>query len=341
MAAYLQLIRFANSFIMLCIAHSSTDPYFNLAAEEYVLKNFAENCFMLWQNENTVVVGKHQNTLAEINMDYIREKNIRVVRRLSGGGAVYHDMGNLNFTFIMNGREGHLVDFKKYTLPVIQVLKKLHVDASFQGKNNLTIKGKKFSGNAEHIYRKRVLHHGTILFSSLTEDLQHALKVNPLKYESKAVKSIRSRVTNVKEHLSQDIDLYRFREMIIEHVLKLFPGSRQYEFSEYDLKNITELRNKKYVTWEWNFGYSPDYVLEKSFMTSNDLVRISMKVSNGIIQKIKIYADSISKTDVAAAEGILAGVRHDEQDIINKLKSQPLPGFLKQITVEEFTRNLF
>ena len=217
---------------MLCITHSSTDPYFNLAAEEYVLKNFPDNCFMLWQNENTIVVGKHQNTLAEINMDYIREKTIKVVRRLSGGGAVYHDLGNLNFTFIMNGHEGHLVDFKKYTLPVIQVLQKLSVDARFQGKNSLTINGKKFSGNAEHIYRKRVLHHGTILFSSLTEDLQLALKVNPLKYKSKAVKSIRSRVTNVKEHLSQDIDLFRFRDMIIEHVLEVFTDSRRHQFSE-------------------------------------------------------------------------------------------------------------
>ncbi len=326
---------------MLCITHSSTDPYFNLAAEEYVLKNFPDNCFMLWQNENTIVVGKHQNTLAEINMDYIREKNIKVVRRLSGGGAVYHDLGNLNFTFIMNGHEGHLVDFKKYTLPVIQVLQKLSVDARFQGKNNLIINGKKFSGNAEHVYRKRVLHHGTILFSSLTDDLQLALKVNPLKYQSKAVKSIRSRVTNVKEHLSQDIDLFRFRDMIIEHVLEVFNDSRRHEFSEYDLKNITELRNKKYVTWEWNFGYSPDYVFEKSFITSNDLVRISMKVSSGIIQKVKMYVDSISKPDVAAVEDLLAGIRHVEQDIINKLRSEPLPDFFKQITVEEFARKLF
>ena len=136
---------------MICIQDTQTDPYFNLAAEEYVLKNFSDDVFMLWRNDNAIIVGKHQNTLSEINLDYVKEKGIKVVRRISGGGAVFHDLGNLNFTFIRTGEEGNLVDFKRFTLPIIEVLQKMGVDAKFEGRNDLTIEGKKFSGNAEHV----------------------------------------------------------------------------------------------------------------------------------------------------------------------------------------------
>ena len=167
---------------MLCIHDKHTDPFFNLAAEEYVLKNFTEDCFMLWRNGPSIIVGKHQNTLAEINLDWVRANNIKVVRRLSGGGAVFHDLGNLNFTFIVSGEDGNLVDFRKFTKPILEVLQKLGVEAKFEGRNDLTIKGMKFSGNAEHVHKNRTLHHGTLLFSSVMADLSQALKVNPLKF---------------------------------------------------------------------------------------------------------------------------------------------------------------
>ena len=326
---------------MLCIAHSYTDPYFNLAAEEYVLRSFPDNCFMLWRNEKTIVVGKHQNTLEEINMEYIRDNNIRVVRRLSGGGAVFHDLGNLNFTFIMNGHEGHLVDFKKYTLPIIEVLQKLSINAEFRGRNDLTINGKKISGNAEHIYKKRVLHHGTLLFSSIMEDLQLALKVNPLKYRSKAVKSIRSRVTNIKEHLKKDIDVIQFRDIILEHVMDIFPGSSSYEFSDEDNININILRDEKYITWEWNFGYSPKYEFEKSFIINGHFIQVHLNVSGGIIQKANISGDYSSKHDKVAVEDLLEGVRHDQSEMIKRLESIPFPEYFNNITAPEFVKKMF
>ncbi|MFO7643594.1 MAG: lipoate--protein ligase [Desulfosarcina sp.] len=326
---------------MLCITHSSTDPYFNLAAEEYVLKNFNDDCFMLWRNDNTIVVGKHQNTLAEINIDYIKEKKIRVVRRLSGGGAVFHDLGNLNFTFIMNGHEGHLVDFRKYTLPVIEVLKNLSVNAEFQGRNDLTINGKKFSGNAEHVFKKRVLHHGTLLFSSLMEDLHLALRVNPLKYKSKAVKSIRSRVTNIKDHLQQDMDVTEFRDMILDHIMNLFPDSKAYTFNNEDIRNINNLREKKYLTWEWNFGYSPKYDFEKSFMTKGGFIQVHLNVSGGVIQSAKIYGDFFNKLDISAVEEILKGSRHDRTELLEKLQSIQFSDYFHNITAEEFTDGMF
>ncbi len=326
---------------MLCVTHSSTDPYFNLAAEEYVLKNFTDDCFMLWRNDNTIVVGKHQNTLAEVNLDYIKEKKISVVRRLSGGGAVFHDLGNLNFTFIMNGHEGHLVDFRKYTLPVIEVLKNLSVDAEFQGRNDLTINGKKFSGNAEHVYKKRVLHHGTLLFSSLMEDLHLALRVNPLKYKSKAVKSIRSRVTNIKDHLQQDMDVIQFRDMILDHIMDIYPDSKSYTFNDEDIRNINNLREEKYLTWEWNFGYSPKYDFEKSFITNGGFIQVHLNVSAGVIQSAKIYGDFFNKLDISAVEEILNGSRHDRAELLDKLESIRFSDYFHSITAEEFTDGMF
>ncbi len=326
---------------MLCITHSSTDPYFNLAAEEYVFRNFSDNCFMLWRNENTIVVGKHQNTLAEINMDFIREKNINVVRRLSGGGAVFHDLGNLNFTFIMNGHEGNLVDFKKYTQPILEALQNLSVDARFQGRSDLTINGKKFSGNAEHIYKKRVLHHGTLLFSSVIENLQLALRVNPFKYKSKAVKSIRSRVTNIKEHLNADMDIIQFRDMILEHVVTIFPDCTIYEFSMDDIIKINKLKNEKYLTWEWNFGYSPNYEFERSFSTNGQFIQIHLIVSEGIIQKAKLCSDIFNRGDISRLENILEGVKHNETDLLKKLRSISLSDYFKDTSTEEFVRGMF
>jgi lipoate---protein ligase len=326
---------------MLCIAHSHTDPYFNLAAEEYVLRNFPENCFMLWRNENTIVVGKHQNTLAEINMDYIREKKIKVVRRLSGGGTVFHDLGNLNFTFIMDGQEGHLVDFRKYTLPILEVLQKLSVYAKFEGRNNLTINGKKFSGNAEHVFRKRVLHHGTLLFSSVMEDLTLALKVNPLKYKSKAVKSIRSRVTNIKEHLKSALDVMQFRDMILDHIMSSFPDAAIYEFTRADINNINKLRSEKYLTWEWNFGYSPEYYFERSIITNGGDIHIKLNVKGGVIRNARISGDFFNQPDISGFEKMLTGVKHDETELMRKLESIPFSLYFHNISAGEFIKGLF
>jgi lipoate---protein ligase len=324
---------------MLCIAHPFTDPYFNLAAEEYLLRNFSDNCFMLWRSEKSIIVGKHQNTLAEINMDFVRDNGIDVVRRLSGGGTVFHDPGNLNFTFIMNGHEGRLVDFKKYTLPVLEVLRNISVNAEFSGKSDLTIGGKKFSGNAEHVYKKRVLHHGTMLFSSNLDDLELALMVNPEKYQSKAVKSIRSRVTNISDHLKLKMDVLQLRDMIMNHIMDKFSGSRLYEFTDHDIKRIIEIRNERYITWEWNFGYSPSYLLEKSFVTSRGNIRVQLHVSGGTIQNAEISCDFINSQDIENLERLLTGSRHRENELLEKLKSKPFAG-QPDITPEEFARGL-
>ncbi|HSV88378.1 MAG TPA: lipoate--protein ligase [Bacteroidales bacterium] len=326
---------------MLCIKHPNTDARFNLAAEEYVLKNFGDDIFMLWQNHNTIVVGKHQNTLAEINYDYVKELDIRVVRRLSGGGAVYHDLGNLNFTFITNGQEGRLVDFKKFTLPILEVLKNLGIDARFEGRNDLTINGLKFSGNAEHVYKNRVLHHGTLLFSSELGSLSMALKVNPLKYHDKAVKSVRSRVTNIRDHLSDDLTVEEFRDLIMEHIFNVFPNARKYDFSPADIEYIQLLVNEKYDTWQWNYGYSPKYAFHKMIKTPGGYIEYHLNVEEGTIKDIKIFGDFFSFREISELEEMLRNLPHREEVIYDKLKPIPFGEYLHQVELKDFVSGMF
>ncbi len=326
---------------MLCIKDSHTDPYFNLAADEYVLKNFTEDCFMLWRNAPSIIVGKHQNTLAEINIDYVKEKQIKVVRRISGGGAVFHDLGNLNFTFVRNGEAGNLVDFRKFTRPIIEVLQRMGINARFEGRNDLTIEGKKFSGNAEHVWKNRVLHHGTLLFSAIMTDLSAALKVNPLKFKDKAVKSVRSRVTNISEHLEEKMDVLEFRDRIMQYIMEMYPESKMYEYSEKDIQGIEKLRDEKFSTWEWNFGYSPKYDFEKLIRTQGGNLEFHINVEKGIISGIKIYGDFFHKYDIDIIENALVGVQHDKESIAIKLKEFDLNDYFKNVPPEEFIDGMF
>lgn len=274
---------------MLCIHSPNTDIYFNLAAEEYLFKNFSDDIFMLWRNEPSIVVGKHQNTLAEINLDFVHKNRIRVARRLSGGGTVYHDEGNLNFTFITGGQEGKLVDFKKFTTPIQELLLKLGVKTLFEGKNNLTIGGKKISGNAEHVFKNRVLHHGTLLFSSDLANLSEALKVDQGTYIDKAVKSIRNPVTNISNYLNSEMSVGEFQDFLMNHILK--ENNSVYEFNSKDMKHIHDLVEAKYNTWDWIYAYSPNYIFNKSRKIRSEELSVWLKVEKGLIKEAKINGD--------------------------------------------------
>lgn len=326
---------------MICIKDERTNPYFNLAAEEYLLKNFEDEYFLLWRNEPSIIVGKHQNSLAEINLDYVLENQIKVARRISGGGAVFHDLGNLNFTFITNGDDGNLIDFKRFTRPIIEVLQSMGVNAEFGGRNDLLIDGKKFSGNASHVYKNRVLHHGTILYSSLMGDLSRALKVNPLKFKDKAVKSVRSRVTNIKEHLQEDMDVLTFRDRIMEHIQASRENSRIHSYSEKDVQVIEKARDEKFSTWEWNFGYSPNYQFEKGIRTEGGTVEVRMNVHKGLITEIRLQGDFFNKKDVSDLEQMLTGVEHDPQRISDTLNGVDVSTYLVNVKKEELIGGMF
>ncbi len=330
---------------MLIIKNAVTDPYFNLAAEEYLLKHFDEDIFTLWRNENAIIVGKHQNTLAEINLDYVQDKHVKVVRRLSGGGAVFHDMGNLNFTFISNAHNADeiKIDFKHYTMPILEVLKTLGVNAEFSGRNDLLIDGMKISGNAEHIYqqKKRTLHHGTLLFTSQIADLSAALKVNPLKFQDKAVKSVRSRVTNISSHLAEPLTVTAFYDLIIDYMSKKYVDFKFYEYSPKDIKAIEKLAEEKYRTWQWNFGYSPKYTFRKMIKTEGGTIEIYLFVEKGMITDCKFYGDFFNVKDKEEIENAILNCRHHQTDIQDILSRFEISEYFNNTSREELLGGMF
>lgn len=317
---------------MRCIINNCTDPYFNLAAEEYLLKNFTDDVFMLWRNDNSIIIGKYQNTAAEINVDFVKERNIKVVRRQTGGGAVFHDLGNINYTFIAPKGSG---DFRTFSEPILQVLNNLDVPAKFEGRNDLTINGQKFSGNAQCVYQNRILHHGTLLFASAMEDLAAALKVNPLKFKDKAVKSIRKRVTNISEHLSSPMSVTEFMDTVSKYVTDHIPNTELCHFSEEDLLKINQLRDTKYATWEWNFGTSPHFDYSKQMRTSGGNIEVTLSVTKGKISQFKIYGDFFSQRGIEEFEQLFIGQEYEEEKLRKFLSSISLNEYLSNVSVEE------
>ncbi len=326
---------------MLCIYHESTDPYFNVATDEYILKHIDEDCFMLWRNDNAIIVGKYQNTLSEINYDYVKAQNIAVVRRLSGGGAVYHDLGNLNFSFTQAGENSNLSDFEKFTRPIVDVLQQLGANARFEGKNDLMIDGMKIAGNAEHIFKNKILHHGCLLFSSEMRNVSEALKVNPVKYIDKAVKSVPKRVTNISDHLRTRITIEQFTRKLMEHVISIYPNCRPYTFTPEDLRRIKELRDKKYATREWNYGNSPNYNFKKAIRTKGGLLEMNLDVKKGIIEQAKIFGDFFSEKGIVEIEEALVDTAHEENAIRQVLSGFPIEKHFRNITIDDLITAVF
>jgi lipoate---protein ligase len=306
---------------MLCIHLINTDPFFCLAAEEYLLKNFSEDIFMLWQSEKAVVVGKHQNLLGEINYPFVRENNIALCRRISGGGTVFHDSGNVNFSFIKNVNSPAEISFKQFTLPIVEALAKLGLTATNSGRNDLLINGLKISGNAEHVYKNRVLHHGTLLFDSDLKNLGQAIKVSPGKYESKAVQSNRSPVANISQFLKTPMTTSEFMQFLLDVQLEN-PENNLYHLNENDIQTIEKLSAEKFKTWEWNFGYSPKYSFKNEVEIEGKLLKIEMLVEKGIIVEIDISGDYFTDVEALNIKLQLVGKRHNFEDLSSVLKSK-------------------
>ncbi|NFK03939.1 lipoate--protein ligase [Clostridium botulinum] len=312
------------------LVNKSTNPFFNLALEEYLLKNvdIREDYFILWQNEPTIVIGKHQNTLKEINMNFVKDNNINVVRRNSGGGAVYHDLGNINFTFITKYDEKHLLDFKTFTNPVVYSLGKLNVKAELSGRNDILIDGRKISGNSQHIYKDRFLHHGTLLFNSELENLVKALNVDNDKILSKGIESIKSRVTNIKEHVKEDIFMEKFKEILIENIFMRNKSSlKEYNLTNDHINDIEKLMEEKYMTWQWNYGYSPEFNYRNSKRFQGGKLEVLLNIVEGHINECKIYGDFLGLMAVSEIEKKIIGIKYGEEYIDE---------FLKEIDIKKY-----
>lgn len=307
---------------MLRIINPSNDPYLNMAVEDYLVHtpDITEDIFMLWQNRPTVVVGRHQNSSAEINLPFVRENNISVVRRLSGGGAVYHDRGNLNFTFISRA-QGMGLDFSSFTSPVIEVLRKIGVPAEHTGRNDIEIAGRKFSGNAQYRTKNRLMHHGTILWDSNLEDVAQALQPDESKTVAKGIASVRSRVTNICEHLPQPMALQDFQQLLVEHIFRHSGEERQRALKDQEMMAIENLRHKKYSTWEWNYGQSPQYTQRRKAQYPWGSMEAFLLVKQGIVDQCKLFGDFFTIADLSVLEAALLGLPLQDQPIRSALQA--------------------
>jgi lipoate-protein ligase A len=327
---------------MLYIKNKSTNPYFNLAMEEYLFNLDDNNSYvLLWQNEPTIVIGKNQNTAEEINSDYVKENGIHVVRRITGGGAVYHDLGNLNFTFINKGTEKKEFDFKRFTMPIVKALGRLGIEAELSGRNDITIDQKKFSGNAQYVKLGKVLHHGTLLFNSKMEELTKALKVSEDKFKSKGVKSVRARVTNIADYLSMNISVSEFKELLLKHMFDEDTELIEGQLSDTDLNEINSLMKSRYMSWEWNYGVSPEFNVKQEKRFENGKIEVLINVKQGIIQGIKFYGDFFGNGNLEELEALLIGKRYNEDELRVSLSKFNINDYFKGITLDELLSCIF
>ncbi len=300
---------------MYLLLREQTDPYFNLAAEEYLLKHGPGDLFMLWQNQPSVIIGKHQNPYAETNYRYISKHGIPIVRRISGGGTVYHDLGNINFTFIQQVGPVNPVKFSRFTLPMMELLAKFGLPVNAGQRNDLLVNGLKFSGNAEHVFRDKVLHHGTILFNSDLEILGACLDAADNRFAGKSVPSVRSDVANLASFLPEQITAEHFMYLLFDKIQQELPVADLYELTDNDIHEIEKIAVEKYRTWQWNFGYSPVYSFIVKLLTLQGILKLSIKVENGCF--IEVIPDSIFERNPGVEEMIhtLKQQNHCEHNI--------------------------
>jgi len=307
---------------MHCIVSPTTDPVFNLAAEEYFFRQFSGDILFLYRNDPSVVVGKHQNAMAEINPLFIYKNKMEVIRRMSGGGAVYHDNGNLNFSFHKTVDDTAKVRYSEFCVPVVETLHSFGVPAEINSRNDIVVEGMKVSGHAQHVFRNRVLSHGTLLINSDLEQLSKALKRGSGSYEGRAIQSVRSKVANVSSFLFEDISIDKFIKRLLERILETNPGSIIIQLSAKDIAEIERLAEEKYSHWDWNFGYSPMYTFQNEIdVGQGKRLTCFLSVEKGEIVEVKIGGNLIPSEESDYLEKDLRGLLHHTKPIMGLLST--------------------
>lgn len=326
---------------MIYIVNKSNKPDYNIALEEYCFKNLLhhEQIFILWINEPSIIIGKHQNAIEEINAEYVKEHGINVVRRISGGGAVYHDHNNLNYTIISNEEKETEFDFKTFSKPVVDTLKDLGVDAEFSGRNDILIDGKKICGNAQAYIKGRIMHHGCLLFDTDLSVLSKALEIPKDVIKSSSTKSVRSAVDNILPNLPEKLTVDEFSEKLLGHMKENFPEMTEYHFSEKELEEIEQIRASKFSTWDWNWGKSPKFDIDRHSRFTAGKIQVFANVKNSIIQDIKFYGTFFGNNEnLEEIEKALVGTKYATEEVSAKLSSLNFNDYFAGFSLEELTK---
>lgn len=320
-----------------------TNPMLNLALEEYALRNFTSqfDYLLFYINEPSIIIGRNQNTLEEINHEYVERNNIYIVRRVSGGGAVYHDFGNLNFSFITNHDVTSLNNFKKFTEPVISALSKIGVEAELKGRNDILVNDKKISGTAQFSTGKRMISHGTLLFDTDLEKVANALQVKMSKIVSKGHKSVRSRVANISEFIDRPLKIEDFRALLLSGLYEEREPFETYHLTPDEWKAVHSLKEEKYDSWDWNYGRSPKFNIQRSKRFTVGEIDVRMFVEKGYITELKIFGDFFGKEPLENIEKLLAGVQYDKEKISKKLNGIKIEEYFGNITKSEFIELIY
>lgn len=317
----------------------STDPFYNLAFEEYCLKNLTQHprIMLLWQNENSVIIGRYQNAQSEINQTVVKKENVTVVRRSTGGGAVYHDLGNLNYSFITPAEKLSSVKLEIIAAPLLSALHKLGIEAEVQGRNDIVVKDLKISGTAQRLHKDRLLHHGTLLYDTDLSMLQKVLSVDTTKLSSKGVKSVLSRVTNIKEITKSNKTTLDFWQ----DLLGALPDREKITLTDEQLSEITKLADEKYASQEWTMGKSPAYTIRNSKRFPGGKLEITLAVRKGLINNLRISGDFLGLLPAEGLESALTDLAYDKEIIARAIERLPLSLHLGNISEEEFLSCLF
>lgn len=318
-----------------------TQPALNLALEEYIFENFTSgDIVMLWRNEKSVIIGKNQNAYAEIDLDFVEKNNIPVVRRITGGGAVFHDLGNINFTFISDYKEGDFGSYAMFAKPICDFLKTLNLLAAVSGRNDIIANGYKISGNAQTVRKNRILQHGTLLYSANLKELSGALKPRPIKLSGKGITSVRSRVENIK-NLS---NCFLSAEGFLNELYKFFLSKADLEeirLTQADISAIKALSSERYETFEWNFGFSPDFSIVKEKHFTFGTLEVHLDIKDAKIEKLRIFGDFFGILPISELEKTLVGTQFTPSAVTERLKEFPLSDYISSMTVSDLCDLLF
>ena len=323
------------------LKNPSTNPYYNMAFDEYCLESLPidEPVFFLWQNRPAVIVGYNQEVNTEVNLDYLKEKGIDLVRRVTGGGAVYHDLENLNYTIV--GRSEDLErDYPEYAALMMKALQALGVPATLSGRNDILVDGKKVSGFAKRVCKNRLMVHGTLMYNVDVDVLTHVLNPSTTKLQSKGIASVRSRVTNLCNYLPELSDIQAFKNRL-EEILSNNYSDAEYKLSETDLAHIQQLTDEKFATWEWNYGRSPKATLVHSARLACGTVEIHLTLAENRIASCRFGGDFLGNLPASDVEKALTGIPYEINEIRKCLSKLEISRYFDRVSADNLLEMMF